>query len=188
MTDYHQIRAVYDESMIQVYQAYSAGIAEEAVRLGTFGQRFKLTRMTWIKPSFLWMMYRSGWGLKENQEHILAIQIKRSAFDDMLQHAVLSSYHENQGISYREWQKRIRDSEIRIQWDPERDIYGNALDYRSIQIGIRGESVRKYVNDWITEIRDITDYVTDLRNKKEQKIDITGLLPEEKIYFGKKQD
>ncbi|MDE5885021.1 MAG: DUF4291 domain-containing protein [Oscillospiraceae bacterium] len=183
MTDYQQIRAVYDASTIQVYQAYSAEIAEEAVRLGTFGQRFKLTRMTWIKPSFLWMMYRSGWGLKENQEHILAIQIKRSAFDDMLQRAVLSSYHENQGISYQEWQEKIRNSEIRVQWDPERDIYGNALNYRSIQIGIRGESVKKYVNDWIVEIEDITDYVTDLRNKKDQKIDITGLLPEEKVYF-----
>ncbi|MDE7121200.1 MAG: DUF4291 domain-containing protein, partial [Oscillospiraceae bacterium] len=171
-----------------VYQAYSAGIAEEAVRLGTFGTHFKLTRMTWIKPSFLWMMYRSGWGLKENQEHILAIQIKRSAFDEILQHAVLSSYHENQGISYQEWQAKIRNSEIRVQWDPERDIYGNALNYRSIQIGIRGESVKKYVNNWITGIRDITDYVTDLRNKKDQKIDITGLLPEEKIYFCKKQD
>lgn len=188
MTEYQQIRAVYDESAIQVYQAYSAEIAQEAVRLGTFGTHFKLNRMTWIKPSFLWMMYRSGWGLKENQEHILAIRLKRSAFDSILQQAVLSSYQENQGISYQEWQKQVKTSDIRVQWDPERDIYGHALAYRSVQIGIRGESVKKYVNDWIVGIADITDYVTDLRNKKKQGIDITGLLPEEKVYFCSKQD
>ncbi|WP_422570328.1 DUF4291 family protein, partial [Erwinia billingiae] len=29
--------------------------------------------MTWIKPSFLWMMYRSGWGMKDpGQKRILA--------------------------------------------------------------------------------------------------------------------
>lgn len=58
-----EIRAVYDDNTIRVYQAYCREIAEEAVMLGTFGKRFKMERMTWIKPSFLWMMYRCGWGL-----------------------------------------------------------------------------------------------------------------------------
>jgi len=31
-------------------------IADEALKLGKFGSKFSLTRMTWIKPSFLWMM------------------------------------------------------------------------------------------------------------------------------------
>jgi hypothetical protein len=25
---------------------------------------FKVDRMTWVKPSFLWMTYRSGWATK----------------------------------------------------------------------------------------------------------------------------
>lgn len=69
MTD-KEIRAVYTENTIRVYQAYNKDIAGEAVKKGTFGTGFKLDRMTWIKPSFLWMMYRCGWGTKENQEHI----------------------------------------------------------------------------------------------------------------------
>lgn len=180
--EYKAIRAVYDEDTVRVYQAYCPPIAEEAVRLGTFGSRFKLTRMTWIKPSFLWMMYRSGWATKENQERILTIDIKRDAFDYLVQNAVVSSYSEESGISRPEWQKQILTSDIRVQFDPERDIYGNPLDYRSIQIGIRGESVRKFVSEWIVKIQDITDYVTDLRIRKEQGEDIISLLPKERLY------
>jgi Domain of unknown function (DUF4291) len=41
-----------------------------------------------MKPNFLWMMFRSGWGMKEGQETILAIWLKRSAFDTLLEQAV----------------------------------------------------------------------------------------------------
>nr|WP_240038802.1 MULTISPECIES: DUF4291 family protein [Okeania] len=37
--------------------------------------------MSWIKTNFLWMMYRSAWGSKTGQEIILAVTIKRTAFD-----------------------------------------------------------------------------------------------------------
>jgi hypothetical protein len=37
--------------------------------------------MTWIKPSFLWMMYRCGWATKPGQERVLAIQITREGFE-----------------------------------------------------------------------------------------------------------
>ena len=63
-----EIRAFYTEDTVRVYQAYNKVIANEAVKNGTFGSNFKLDRMTWVKPSFLWMMYRCGWGTKENQE------------------------------------------------------------------------------------------------------------------------
>jgi hypothetical protein len=55
-----QVRAVYTDTTITVYQAYSAEIAAPALRAGRFVP-FKRERMTWIKPSFLWMMYRCGW-------------------------------------------------------------------------------------------------------------------------------
>ncbi|EFG35342.1 DUF4291 family protein [Fusobacterium vincentii] len=71
-----KIYTKFDDKTIRVYQAYNNVIADEAIKLGTFGEHFSLTRMTWIKPSFLWMMYRCGWAEKENQERILAIDIK----------------------------------------------------------------------------------------------------------------
>ena len=61
-----KIYAKFDDKTIRVYQAYNNKIADEAIK----------TRMTWIKPSFLWMMYRCGWAEKENQERVLAIDIK----------------------------------------------------------------------------------------------------------------
>ena len=181
MTD-KEIRAVYTENTIRVYQAYNEVIAKEAVKIGTFGPGFKLDRMTWIKPSFLWMMYRCGWGTKENQEHILAIDMRREAFDFIVQNAVVSTYNSNMDISYEEWKEQIKKSDIRCQWDPERDLYGQPLGYRSIQLGLRGEAVRKYVNEWIVDMTDITDYVKKLRMQKDAKNDISALLPKEEIY------
>lgn len=138
--------------------------------------------MTWIKPSFLWMVYRCGWGTKENQERVLAIDIRRDAFDYLVQNAVISSYKEDMGISFSEWKEQIKQSEIRCQWDPERDIHGNPLGYRSIQLGLRGEAVKKYVREWIVKITDITDYVNELNAKKRLGEDISPLLPKEQVY------
>lgn len=178
-----EIRAVYDDTSVRVYQAFRDEIAEEAVQLGTFGSHFGLNRMTWIKPSFLWMMYRSGWAEKPGQENVLAIDIKREAFDYLLENAVLSTYRSNSGITQEEWKTRIRQSDIRCQWDPERDPRGRPLRWRSVQIGIQGEVVREhYVKDWILHIENITGYVRQLKRQLDGSEDISGLLPPEKIY------
>lgn len=75
-----------------------------------------------------------------------------------------------------------KKSDIRCQWDPERDVFGNPLGYRSIQLGLRGEAVRKYINEWIVNITDIIDYVKELNEKKNIGEDISLLLPKEQIY------
>ena len=90
----NEIRALYSKDTIRVYQAYNKIIASEAVMNGTFGNNFRMDRMTWIKPSFLWMMYRCGWATKENQEYVLAIDIQRKAFDYLVANAVISTYQE----------------------------------------------------------------------------------------------
>jgi len=60
----YQIRAMYDENSITVYQAYSRAIALPALQNNRFVAPFSFKRMTWIKPSFLWLMQKSHWGLK----------------------------------------------------------------------------------------------------------------------------
>ena len=133
------IYAVFDDKTIRVYQAYNNKIADEALKLGRFGSKFSLTRMTWIKPSFLWMMYRSGWTSKQGQERILAIDLKREGFDEIVKNAVLSSFRGVSGLSKEEWKEKLENSEVRCQWDPDRDIYGNPIGRRAIQLGIKGE-------------------------------------------------
>lgn len=184
------IRAYYTEESIRVYQAYGDNIIKDIEKNGTFSQpSFSFSRMTWIKPSFCWMMYRSGWGYKDpKQNNILAIDITHEGFLWCLKHAVLSKKHPD--LSVVEFIKFKESSPVVIQWDPERDIELNKLDYRSIQIGIKGEAVEKYVNEWIVDITNITDkcqYTKSLLDNgkiEEAKL----LLPEERIYPIDKSD
>lgn len=179
--EYKQIRAVFNEKTIRVYQAFSSVIADEALKLGRFGSHFSLDRMTWIKPSFLWMMHRCGWACKKDQERVLAIDIKRVGFDFAVKNAVASTQAAS-GLSVEEWREKLRHSDIRVQWDPENDINGSNLPYRSIQLGLRGTAVRDYVSEWIENISDITDLVRSLDISRKSGEDIKDLLPHEKIY------
>ena len=178
------IYAIFDEKTIRVYQAYNNEIADETLKLGRFGSKFSLNRMTQIKPSFLWMMYRSGWASKQGQERILAIDLKREGFDEIVRNSVFSSFREVSDLSKEEWKEKLENSEVRCQWDPDRDIYGNPIGRRAIQLGIKGETVRKYVNEWIVNITDITDKVIEMRNSIQNGTFSESVLPQEKkVYF-----
>lgn len=186
MTKEKTIRAVYDEETITVYQAYNKSIALSAVAKQTFvSPPFKMERMTWIKPSFLWTMYRSGWATKEDQEYILAIKIKREGFEWALRNACLSKYDHTIYPSSAAWSKQLKISPARVQWDPERDIDLHALPHRAIQVGITGIAVEKYVNEWITQIDDITTRVQHIRElvKTGKREEALSLLPDEQPYL-----
>ena len=179
-----QIRAVYDNDTIRVYQAYSDAIADTALANGRFvSPPFKMTRMTWIKPSFLWMMYRAGWGLKDaGQKRILAIDIRRDGFEWALAHAIGSRKPDNMDAA--QWQYAKETHPVRIQWDPERDIHLQPLPYRAIQIGLTGEAVQHYVNDWIVSISEVTDTAHHIRDLVVQgeTAAAAALLPVEREY------
>ncbi len=170
-----EIRANYDDSTIRVYQAYSPSIAEPALAAGRFVAPFKMDRMTWIKPSFCWMMYRCGYATKPGQERVLGIDITREGFDWALKHAVLSTYHEPTHGTHDEWKAMLNNAPVRIQWDPERDLNLNKIEgMRSIQIGITGEAVRLYVNEWIIDITDLTPLVEELNELRQSRDPIEG--------------
>ncbi|TWP31362.1 DUF4291 domain-containing protein [Apibacter muscae] len=179
-----EIRAVFDEETITVYQAYRKEIALPAVKAQTFVSPFKIERMTWIKPSFLWMMYRSGWAKKVGQEHILAIKIKREGFEWALKNACLSTFKEHIYKTHENWKEKLNNTPVRIQWDPEKDLLLNKLQYKSIQIGLKEEAVKKFVNDWIVEIKDITDFSKDIHHLilNDELEKAKDKLPKEEIY------
>lgn len=157
------ILAQYDADSIVVYQAYRPAIGDFAAQQGYFGGEFKLSRMTWIKPNFLWMMYRSGWGAKQGQEVILAIRLHRAAFDSILAQAVHSSFQSGLYESQESWQKAVQTSDVRLQWDPDHHPGGNKLERRAIQLGLRGEAIRCYAQEWIIDIEDISGFVAEQR-------------------------
>lgn len=152
-----RVRARFTEETITVYQAYPPAIADAALAAGTFVAPFKRERMTWIKPSFLWMMYRSGWATKPGQERVLAIEMTREGFEWALAHASLSHYAPKVHADVGTWKEQLRASPVRVQWDPERSVTLQPLPYRAIQIGLSGEAVERYVEKWVVRISDITD-------------------------------
>ena len=90
--------------------------------------------MSWVKTNFLWMMYRSRWATNRNQERILAVRITREGFDHILSKALTGQDEKSQGMQEK--------SEVRLQWDPDHSPYGDPLQRRAIQLGLRNEVYR----------------------------------------------
>jgi Domain of unknown function (DUF4291) len=177
------ILAQYDTDSIVVYQAYSPAIGHFAAKHGYFGGDFKLSRMTWIKPNFLWMMYRSGWGTKENQEVTLAIRLRRSAFDSILAQAVHSKYIPEIYEDQAAWNRAIKTSDVRLQWDPDHSPTGGKLTRRAIQLGLQGETAIKYAQEFIVSIEDISEFVAEQRQYVVTQNYNSLLTPSENPYL-----
>ncbi|MER7622332.1 DUF4291 domain-containing protein [Streptomyces sp. NPDC126503] len=152
----YRIRALHTPDTVTVYQAYRPELGLPAARDGRFPAEWKRDRMTWIKPSFLWMMYRSGWGTKEGQETVLAVEITREGFDWALRHAQLSHYVPGLHPDRAAWQRELKRAPARVQWDPERDPHLRPLPYRSLQLGLAGEASRRYADEWTVSVTDVT--------------------------------
>ncbi|MCZ4605177.1 DUF4291 domain-containing protein [Streptomyces sp. Lzd4kr] len=178
------IRAAYAESTITVYQAYSPEIGLPAAQEGRFPSVWKRDRMTWIKPSFLWMMYRCGWGAKAGQETVLAVEVDRDGFEWALRHACLSSYARGVHPDRAAWQRELKRAHARVQWDPERDLHLQPLPYRSLQLGLSGEAVRRYADEWTVSIRDVTPLAHEIHALVNggDLDSATRLLPQERAY------
>lgn len=149
---------------IIVYQAFNQEIAEYAVKNQRFGgPAYAFSRMSWIKPNFLWMMYRSGWASKPSQEKILAIEIGLQHFLSIVKQAVYSSFQPDLYTSKETWENALKLSELRLQWDPDHDPNGRKLERRAIQLGLKGETLQSFGNEWIVSIEDITPFVLEQR-------------------------
>lgn len=164
MRPLHEIRADFDRDTIVVYQAYPASISGPAVKNGLFVPPFSFNRMTWIKPSFLWLMHRSNWAQKSGQECILAIRISRSGWEKALSNAVLTTFETSVHQSKPQWADAFANAKIHVQWDPERNLRGAAQQHYSIQIGIGRQIIQEYNESWIVSLTDITATVVKMRS------------------------
>ncbi len=184
MTAYREIRADFDRSTIVVYQAYNDAIADAALNERRFVAPFSMNRMTWIKPSFLWLMERSGWATKSNQERILAIRISRTGWEEALSAATLTGFDHHIHPSIDKWRQKFDSAAVHVQWDPERSIHGKKLEHRAIQVGIGRTMIDKYVSHWVQEIVDFTPLAAKLRRMRKagKHSAAKRLLPAERIY------
>lgn len=176
------ILAQFDADAIVVYQAYRPEIGRFAAEHGFFGGAFSLERMSWIKPNFLWMMYRSGWGTKEGQEVVLAVRLRRAAFDAILAEAVHSSHVPEVHGERAAWQQAVARSDVRLQWDPDHGPGGNKLERRAIQLGLRGQAIARYAREWILDIQDISQFVAQQREVWLSPARGELVTPREEVY------
>lgn len=172
--------AEYDEYGVWVYQAFKPSIAEPALTTQTFHDtEFDPHRMTWIKPSFAWMLYRSGYGTKHNQERVLKIKVNHQTMAKLLK---VCKCKEGGGGSLG-----------RVQWDPARDLYSpepkrkreprKKLTEKAIQIGLKGKLNQLYT-DGIIEIQDVTELAHAVKKvHQSEECDMSALnLPKERPY------
>jgi hypothetical protein len=176
------VLAHYDAETIVVYQAYRPSISAHALKHRTFGEDFSYGRMSWIKPNFLWMMYRSGWGTKEDQEAVLGLKLRRRFFDEILASAVASTFGASGFSSHGDWASAVAKSEVRLQWDPDHNPRGCALPRRAIQLGLRGSVLEAFGRCELIDVIDMTAFVGAQREEL-QRNGVAGLtMPVERTY------
>ncbi|MFF5145851.1 DUF4291 domain-containing protein [Streptomyces sp. NPDC013157] len=159
-------------------------IGRPAVREGRFTDGWKRDRMTWIKPSFLWMTYPCGWATKEGQETVPAVEIRRAGFEWALRSACLSSCVHGVHPDRAAWRRQLKRAPARVQWDPERDLRLQPLPYRPLQRGLSGEAVRRCADEWTVAVRDVTPLAHEIHALVSSG-DLTSaarLLPQERPY------
>jgi hypothetical protein len=180
----YEIRANYDRDTIVIYQAYAANIADVALKLQRFASPFSFHRMTWIKPSFLWLMHRSNWGQKANQQRTLAVHISRAGWEKALSLGTLTHPEPSVFPNASAWETEFANSPAHIQWDTERSLRGAGLNHFSIQVGIGRQMIQEYVDQWIVKIEDLTSTVSKIRDllKSGDEKNAKRHLPSERVY------
>jgi hypothetical protein len=120
------------------------------------------------------MMYRSGYSTKDaRQSHILALKMTHKNFRNLLGEAVVCH-----GATLT---KEERERPVRVQWDPERGPGLELLKHRSIQIGIGEKLSRKWAEEWIESIEDVTERALELKNLKEELDEKGEMMLEEEL-------
>lgn len=180
--DGHHILAQYDDETIIVYQAYRPSIGQYATNHGVFGGEFSYSRMSWIKPNFLWMMYRSGWGLKAGQEVTLALRLRREFFNSLLEQAVPSAWDPDVFATRDAWSEAVSRSSVRLQWDPDHLPGGAKAERRAIQLGLRGEVLEAFGRKELIEVVDLSEFVAEQRERLSADGESALMMPRERVY------
>ena len=185
-TSAYTLSAEYDDEGVWFYQAYNEGIADWAVEHGTLGgPLFNTTRMTWIKPSFAWMLYRCGYSAKHGQERVLKLKLPHSEVASLLEACACT--HGGGG------------SKGRVQWDPARDLYSSEgkgksteprkmLRERAIQIGLSRELSERFARSIlaVVDVSALARRVGDAHQSKDVRAAMEVLranLPTERPYM-----
>ena len=73
---------------------------------------------------------------------------------------------------------------MRLQWDPDHTPYGDKAHLRrAIQLGLRDQTLQKFLHEWIVRIDDVTEFVEEQRQFVDaKKLDLL-YVPVERVYI-----
>jgi hypothetical protein len=182
----------WDAEGVYVYQAFCEDIADWALaHQGFGGPSFSTSRMTWIKPSFGWVLYRAGYGYKPGQRRILKIKIPHDALGRILSQCQCVDTNKTTRCKHN---LETGCGNGRVQWDPERDVMcadGREprlmIRRRAIQIGLKGKVLEEYLRS-LTSIQDVTELghkvcAAHRSKKKDAMVELYPELPHERPYM-----
>lgn len=108
--------------------------------------------------------------------------LRRTGFAQILAEAVHASFAEDVYPDRDAWQTRVKGSDVRLQWDPDRDPHGAKQQRRAIQLDLRGAMLARFADEWIVEIRDLSAFVQE-QHAQVHRPDLSALLtPREDAY------
>jgi hypothetical protein len=101
-----------------------------------------------------------------------------------LARACLSHFDRHRYPTRAAWARELKTSPVRVQWDPERTPHLKPLPHRSLQVGLGGQAVDRYVDEWITSISDVTDTARTIKDllRRGDEAAATAMLPQEQPY------
>ncbi len=127
------------------------------------------------------MLYRSQYASLHRQERILRIKLSHRGFLTILAQAIPTAYEPSLFATEEAWRYALKHSEVRYQWDPDRNLYLHRLDRRALQLGLQGSIVTAYADQWILGIEDVTSLAHTLKTAVVQNAAIPA-VPVERIY------
>jgi hypothetical protein len=168
------ILAHHTATSIVLYHAFAPQVAAQLIASRRFDAlACGASGTSWFKVGFLSMMHHCGWGTQSHLERVLALRTSRAWFNELLQCAVPTA--PDPGTA------RAR-AEVQFQWDADHDPAGAPLPRRALQLGLRGEALRRFGRWEVLEVIDLTDFIATQR-----KLALAGeleriTLPRERLY------
>jgi hypothetical protein len=113
---------------------------------------------------------------------VLAVRLRRTFFDSILEQAVPSSFKSALFADEDAWKSAVARSDVRLQWDPNHLPSGDKAERRAIQLGLRGAMLEAYGKREIIEIVDMSEFVAAQRgNAVRERMDEL-ITPLERLY------
>jgi hypothetical protein len=109
------------------------------------------------------------------------VTISLELWEEILAAAVPSSFDGSLYNSHHDWKADLDRSQVRLQWDPDHGPRGEKLARRAIQLGLRGEILRRYATTAL-KIEDVTPLVLEGRRRIENGEIATLETPVERVY------